>query len=144
MQLCYFSYYLIPIILAAEFFIRRRNVRTDPSTDELETLRFIIIYGLLISYFGYQSLPAIGPRFTIHDFWSISKELPGVLLTEPMRWFINLAENIRVGMTNMQAAQAVTRDVFPSGHAELVILEMVLAFRFKARSRWLVLFLGIG
>lgn len=145
MQLCYFSYYLIPVILATEFFIRRRHDHTEGRyTDSLEILRFTLIYGLLTSYVVYISLPGIGPRFTLHDFWSISKELPGLLLTEPIRWFINLAENIRVGMTSAEAAQAVTRDVFPSGHAQLVVLEMVLAFRFKAKSRWLVLFLGTG
>ena len=145
MQLCYFSYYIIPIILATEFFIRRRQIKSnDYYRDELETLRFILVYGLLTSYVVYISLPGIGPRFTLHDFWSITKELPGVLLTEPIRWFINVAENIRVGMTSAQAAQAVTRDVFPSGHAQLVVLEMILAFRFKARARWLILFLGLG
>jgi membrane-associated phospholipid phosphatase len=145
MQLCYFSYYIIPVILATEFFIRRRQVKAgDYYRDELETLRFILIYGLLTSYAVYIMLPGIGPRFTLHDFWSISKELPGVLLTEPIRWFINLAENIRVGMTSIQAAQAVTRDVFPSGHTEITLLGIILAFRLKARSRWLVLFLGTG
>lgn len=145
MQLCYFSYYIIPVILATEFFIRRRHDHTESRyTDPLEILRFTLIYGLLTSYVVYISLPGIGPRFTLHDFWSISKELPGVLFTEPIRWFINLAENIRIGMTSIQAAQAVTRDVFPSGHAELVVIEMILAFRFKAKARWLILFLGFG
>ncbi len=145
MQLFYFSYYLIPVILAVEFFIRRRHVRAENHyRDELETLRFVLIYGLVVSYLGYLTLPGIGPRFTIHDFWSISKELPGVFLTEPIRWFINLAENIREGMTSAQAAQAVTRDVFPSGHTILALLEMILAFRFKARSKWVVLLLGTG
>lgn len=145
MQLCYFSYYFLPVILAVEFFIRRRHDHAeDHYTDELEQLRFIVIYGLLVSYVGYFSMPGIGPRFTLHDFWAISKELPGVFLTEPIRWFINLAENIRTGMTNAQAAEAVTRDVFPSGHTELALLSIILAFRFKARSRWLIFTLGTG
>ncbi|MDP4235671.1 MAG: phosphatase PAP2 family protein [Bacteroidota bacterium] len=145
MQICYFSYYFLPIILAVELFIRRRHDHTeDRYTDELEQLRFIMIYGLLTSYLGYFSMPGIGPRFTIHDFWGITKELPGIYFTEPIRWFINLAENIRVGMTNAQAAHVVTRDVFPSGHTELALLSMILAFRFNARARWVILFLGTG
>jgi membrane-associated phospholipid phosphatase len=145
MQLCYFSYYFLPIILAIEFFIRRRHEHVEEGKiDELEMLRFIIVYGLLVSYLGYFSLPGIGPRFTVFDFWSISKDLPGVLLTEPMRWFINLAENIRTGMTSAQAASVVTRDVFPSGHTELALLSIILGFRYKARSRWVILFLGVG
>lgn len=145
MQLCYFSYYFLPIMLAVEFFIRRRHDHTeDRFVDNLEILRFTMIYGLVVSYIGYFSLPGIGPRFTIHDFWSISKELPGVLLTEPMRWFINFAENIRPGMTSTEAALVVTRDVFPSGHTELALLSVILGFRYKARSRWVILFLATG
>lgn len=145
LQLCYFSYYFLPIMLAVEFFIRRRHDHTeDRYVDNLEILRFTMIYGLVVSYIGYFSLPGIGPRFTIHDFWSISTELPGVLLTEPIRWFINYAENIRTGMTSAMAATVVTRDVFPSGHTELALLSIILGFRYKAKSRWVILFLGAG
>jgi membrane-associated phospholipid phosphatase len=143
-QLCYFSYYFLPVILAIEFFRRRRRDKQANVTDELETLRFVIIYGLLLSYLGYFALPGIGPRFTLFDFWSISKDLPGIFLTEPIRWFINLAENIRPWMTSMQAAQVVTRDVFPSGHTEITLLSIMLGFRFKAKSRWVVLLIGSG
>jgi len=104
----------------------------------------VIIYGLLLSYIGYFALPGIGPRFTLFDFWSISKELPGVFFTEPIRWFINLAENIRTGMTSLQAAQVVTRDVFPSGHTEITLLAIMLSFKYKAKARWVVLFIGSG
>jgi membrane-associated phospholipid phosphatase len=145
LQLCYFMYYLLPVILAIEFYIRRRRDNRDVhKIDEIETLRFVVIYGLLTSYIGYIVLPSIGPRFTLHDFWSISTELPGVFLTEPLRWFINLGENIRVGMTSLQAAQAVTRDAFPSGHSETTLLTMILAFRYRAKSRWVILFIGSG
>jgi hypothetical protein len=145
MQLCYFSYYFLPVVLAIEFFRRRRRDNIDGNkVDELETLRFVIIYGLLLSYLGYFALPGIGPRFTLFDFWSISKDLPGVLLTEPIRWFINLAENIRTGMTSIQAAQVVTRDVFPSGHTEITLLSIMLGFKYKAKARWAVLFIGSG
>jgi membrane-associated phospholipid phosphatase len=145
LQLCYFMYYLLPMILAVEFYIRRRKDNRDIHTiDELETLRFVVIYGLLTSYIGYLLLPAIGPRFTLHEFWSISTELPGILFTEPLRWLINLGENITVGMTNLQAAQAVTRDAFPSGHTEITLLTIILGFRYRARARWFILFIGSG
>jgi membrane-associated phospholipid phosphatase len=145
LQLCYFMYYLMPVILAIEFYRRRRRDNRDiHRIDEIETLRFVVIYGLLTSYIGYLILPAIGPRFTLHAFWSISTELPGVFLTEPLRWFINLGENIRTGMTNLQAAQAVTRDAFPSGHTEITLVSIILAFRYHAKMRWVILFIGSG
>ncbi len=145
LQLCYFSYYFLPIILAVEFYIRRKNEHAENYyRDELEMLRFIIVYGLLVSYIGYFSLPGIGPRFTLFDFWSISKDLPGVFLTEPIRWFINLAENIHPYMTSAEAARVVTRDVFPSGHTEIALLSIILGFRYHARWRWVILILGSG
>ena len=113
-------------------------------TDELETLRFMIVYGLLLSYLGYFTLPGIGPRFTLFDFWSITKDLPGLFFTEPIRWFINHAENITPTMTSVEAAKAVTRDVFPSGHTEITLISILIGFRFKAKSRWWILVIGSG
>ncbi|MEP7234326.1 MAG: phosphatase PAP2 family protein, partial [Ignavibacteriota bacterium] len=145
LQICYFMYYVLPVILAVEFYRRRRKDNRDGNRiDEVETLRFVVIYGLITSYIGYLILPAIGPRFTVHDFWAISKELPGLLLTEPLRLFTNFAENIKEGMTNAQAAAVVTRDAFPSGHTETTLLSIILAFRYRARSRWFILFIGCG
>ncbi|MEI8134857.1 MAG: phosphatase PAP2 family protein [bacterium] len=145
LQICYVMYYLLPVILAVEFFMRRkREHRIDHNTDELEVLRFTIVYGLLLSYLGYFALPGIGPRFTLHTFWNISSELPGILLTEPLRWLINLGENIQAGMSNFEAARVVTRDVFPSGHTEITLLSIFLGFKFRARTRWVVLFIGSG
>lgn len=145
MQLCYFSYYFLPMIVAIELFIYRHNKpNEDHSNDELEQFRFIIIYGALASYVCYLLMPGIGPRFTLHEFTNIQKELPGVWCTDFIRGLINAGENITSAMTSAQAATVVTRDVFPSGHTEMTLLTILMAFKYKVKSRWFVLFIGSG
>jgi membrane-associated phospholipid phosphatase len=144
LQICYFSYYIMFIVLAVELFLRRKhNVdHTHGEEDELETYRFAIIYGFLLSYIGYLGLPGVGPRFTLHEFALLEQELPGVWLTYGMRFLINAGENITAGMTSAEAIRVVTRDVFPSGHTEMTLLTMLIAFRFKARTRWIIFAFG--
>jgi membrane-associated phospholipid phosphatase len=145
LQICYFSYYFLPVIVAVELFERRhKHIAGDHSSDDLEMLRFVIVYGFLLSYIGYLVMPGVGPRFTLHDFQQLSVELPGVWLTDGIRWLINRGENLTSTMTNIEAMKVVTRDVFPSGHTEMTLLSILLAFRFKVKWRWLVLALGSG
>ena len=146
LQICYFSYYLMFIALATELLIRRRqNVEHyHGQENELETYRFAIVYGFLLSYIGYLSLPGVGPRFTLHEFSLLPVELPGIWLTDGIRNAINAGENIHATMTSAEALRVVTRDAFPSGHTELTLLTMLLAFRFRTRTRWVILFVGAG
>ncbi|HET9136246.1 MAG TPA: hypothetical protein VFO76_06380, partial [Candidatus Kapabacteria bacterium] len=98
--ICYFSYYFLPVAIAIELFMRRHNTPDeDHSNDDLEQFRFIIIYSLLGSYICYLLMPGVGPRFTLHEFSNYSNELPGVWLTDGIRWLINLGENITGTMT---------------------------------------------
>jgi membrane-associated phospholipid phosphatase len=147
LQICYSLFYLLPVILGIELY--RRRIRRDPehyfhdeALDELEQLRFVSIYGFCLSYVGYIMLPAVGPRFFLHDFWSITTELPGLLFTEPARILTNSGENIQPWMTHAQAYAAVTRDAFPSGHTMMTLTTMILAFKFNAKSRYALLVMG--
>lgn len=146
LQICYFSYYLMFIALAVELFVRRKQhaEHYHGEEDELETYRFVIVYGFLLSYAGYLGLPGVGPRFTLHEFSLLESELPGIWLTDGMRFLINAGENIRAGMTSAEAVRVVTRDVFPSGHTQMTLLTMLTAFRFKARTRWFIFAFGSG
>lgn len=146
LQICYFSYYLMFIALAGELFIRRKQhvEHYQGEENELETYRFAIVYGFLLSYAGYICLPGIGPRFTLHEFSLLETELPGLWLTDGMRYLINAGENIRAGMTSAEATQVVTRDAFPSGHTDMTLITMLLAFRFKAKTRWIIFVFGTG
>ena len=133
LQLAYFSYYFLFIILGVELYRRF-------AIEEFDKAAFLVVYGFYLSYLGYFSLPAVGPRFTLHDFGAIDTQLPGIFLTNVMREIINLGESLPPHLPH--PADFVQRDVFPSGHTELTIIAVVLGFRYKLKSRWLLAVLG--
>jgi membrane-associated phospholipid phosphatase len=132
-QIAYFSYYILFIVLGVELY------RKHPIKD-FDHGAFLIVYGFYLSYLGYFLLPAIGPRFTLHDFYATNRELPGIFFTSWMRDFINAGESISYNMTN--AAELVQRDVFPSGHTQLTLIVVYLAHRYNLKSRWIMTILA--
>lgn len=129
LQTAYFSYYIIFIIVGVQIY-RRYPIK------EFDHAAFLIVYGFYLSYLGYFLMPAIGPRFTLHEFYSLTAELPGLLNTDWMRAIINAGESIPAGITNPQ--DVVQRDVFPSGHTQMTLLCVLLAFRYRLSARWIV------
>ena len=127
LQIVYSSFYLLPIILALVLLKHRRYVALDFAV-------FSIIYGFYLSYLGYFVLPGIGPRFTLHNFATLSQQLPGLFLTKYLRDFIDYGESIPHGTAN--PAALVQRDVFPSGHTMITLIVMFLSVRLKSRSRY--------
>jgi len=134
LQIAYFSYYFLFIILGIEIY-RRYPI------EEFDKSAFIVVYGFYLSYMGYFILPAVGPRFTLHNFYLINDELPGVFFTRWIRDFINAGESISFNMPN--AIEIVQRDVFPSGHTQLTIVVMYLARKYKLKTRLLLTILGV-
>lgn len=144
-MLCYFMYYILFVILTWELFLRRKNHTEGGIHDtELETYRFAVVYGFLFSYIGYMLLPGVGPRFTLHEFSLLPTEMPGLWLTDFFRYLIDSGENIHASMTSSEAMKYVTRDVFPSGHTMMAFITMLLALKYKTRSRWVINFFGVG
>jgi membrane-associated phospholipid phosphatase len=129
LQISYFSYYILFIMLGVELYRRY-------SIEEFDHGAFLIVYGFYLSYLGYFLLPAVGPRFTLHDFYALNKELPGLLLTTPMRNFINAGESISSALPN--AIQLVQRDVFPSGHTQLTLIVVYLSHKYQLKTRWII------
>jgi membrane-associated phospholipid phosphatase len=76
-------------------------------------------------------LPAVGPRFTLHDFTTLEQELPGLLLTPYLRWFVNIGESVPMGVSSVEAMAGAQRDVFPSGHTMMTLVLMVLSVRYR-------------
>jgi membrane-associated phospholipid phosphatase len=129
LQIAYVSYYVLMIALGVELALRRDR-------EKLAFTVFTITYGFILSYIGYCLFPAVGPRFTLHDFTLLDKELPGLLFTEPFRSFVNTGESIPQNVAHpILFAQ---RDAFPSGHTEMTLIVMYLGHHYRIRSRWIL------
>jgi membrane-associated phospholipid phosphatase len=131
LQIAYTSFFFLFLIVGAEFY-RRGN------RDLFNFFVFTCVYGFFLSYLGYFLVPAIGPRFTLHDFSALDSELPGLWLTPYLRWFVNAGESIPMGVTNALAIEGTQRDVFPSGHTMMMLVLMYFGVRYQLKTRhWL-------
>lgn len=135
LQFCYMTFFFLPIIQGVELHFRKKDV-------EFSILVRQILFGFYVSYLLYFFMPAVGPRFSIHDFFALSNELPGVFMTEHFRNFINSGGGITPAMTNPELF--VNRDCMPSGHTMMTLMNIWLAFKFKSKLRYGFLFIGSG
>ncbi len=128
-QIWYNVFQLLLVVPALALFRRNR-------TSEFRIYAMTIMLGFYVSYLLYFVMPAIGPRFEVHDFYSISTELPGLWLTEPLRAFINAGNNIPMNMVDPY--EFVNRDCMPSGHTMMSVLGILMVWRYRIKWRWLV------
>ncbi|MCX7737147.1 MAG: phosphatase PAP2 family protein [Candidatus Kapabacteria bacterium] len=139
LQISYASYFIMPIILGLELHFK--------NNDSFNKFAGYLIFSYYISYILYFIMPAIGPRFVLHDFGSINIELPGLFLTEYIRFIINSGENIPIdilkGISDLNPAFFVNRDCMPSGHTLVTTINMICAFKFKSKFRWIFLIFTI-
>lgn len=135
LQTAYMLFYFLPLIHGAELLWRRRF------HDAAELAR-LMAFGFYVSYLCYFVLPAIGPRFTLHDFRQLDQELPGLWLTPRWRAYINAGGGIPPGAPDPE--KHVHRDCMPSGHTMMTLLNLLLAFRFRSRTRWLLAVAGMS
>jgi membrane-associated phospholipid phosphatase len=133
LQIVYGTFFFLPVILGIDL-IRQKK------TGEYNQTVFFIVYGFFLSYIGYFLFPAIGPRFTLHDFEMNNIEMPGIFITNILREIVNSGESIPPG--TLFPALSVQRDAFPSGHTQMTLLVMILSIRFKSRFRWFFLLNG--
>lgn len=135
LQLAYTLFYVLFLLLGYEIY-RRKNF------DMFHYFMFACVYGFFLSYLGYLLLPAVGPRFTLHDFSLLDSDLPGLWLTPYMRWFVNWGESVAMHVPNDIAIATAQRDVFPSGHTMMTLVLMHIAANAKSRVRWFVYITG--
>lgn len=133
LQFCYMMFFIMPLAQGIELHIKGKN---------LEFSQFIarILMGFYVSYLLYLIMPAIGPRFCVHDFSQMDIELPGIWLAEHFRHFINAGGGVPFGATN--AAELVNRDCMPSGHTMMTIMNIFLGFRNRSHLRYVFLIIG--
>lgn len=125
LQIAYGLFYLMPVIYATELYLWHRY-------DELKYAIFVVFTGFYLSFLGYLIIPAIGPRFTLHDFNLIDSEMPGIFFAKIIRAIINFGESIPVGVSNPQ--DFAQRDAFPSGHTIIILLITYLSHKIKSNS----------
>ena len=133
LQVAYSSYYLFFIALFFELY-RRSDLK------DFHYGAFLVVYGFYLSYIGYLLFPAVGPRFHLHDFFATDIELPGLLLTPYLREIINAGGGVPAGTTDPLAF--VHRDAFPSGHTQLTLVAMYIAFTAHTKIRWWLFVVG--
>ena len=63
----------------------------------------------------------------------MNQDLPGLFLTEPIRNFVNSGGGIPSGAVN--PVELVHRDVFPSGHTQMSLVCVYLAYQYKISTR---------
>lgn len=134
LQISYGTFFFLPIIISVELL---RNNRTE----DFSFTAFSILLGFYLSFIGYFLVPAIGPRFHLHDFFTINQEMPGLLLTNFLRDLVNAGESLQPGMLN--PAAVVQRDVFPSGHTQMTLIIMYLSVKLKTKGRYFMIFNGV-
>lgn len=127
LQTCYILFFLIPLYLGIEFHRRK----SDAVFRKYAALFMMSLYG---SYLLYFCMPAIGPCFTLHDFSHLNTDLPGLFLTDTFRMIINNGSGAGTSTPLLTAH----RNCMPSGHTIAAVVNIVCAFRYSSRYRWLV------
>ncbi|MGA2191949.1 MAG: phosphatase PAP2 family protein [Nitrospirota bacterium] len=123
LQLCYTSYYFLPVLFCLILFLN------GGESYRLKVSIFGVVLGFFVSYVGYLVVPALGPRFYFHGMYGSG------LMRGPVAVSINNTLNILEGEN---------RDAFPSGHTELVLIVLFFAWRYKRWFFWTALPLVCG
>lgn len=117
LHLCYWFYFFSMIITGAAIQRKGDYVR-------LREYATIVLTGLFLSYLGYFAVPAVGPHHFLHP-------RPAIL----GGWILG-----RHFHAAILAAEWEMPDAFPSGHALLSMIVMVLAWRYhRPIFKWIVL-----
>lgn len=133
-QIAYSSFYFLFIVAGYELYKKG-------DFEKFSFAAFLIVYGFYLSYIGYFFLPAVGPRFTLHDFSVTNTELPGLYLTNLLRDFVNFGESIVKSHPN--PIEIVQRDVFPSGHTQMTLVLLYISTHYGMRSKLFLWVVGI-
>ena len=109
MSLAYISYYFIPVVFITLLYLKGRMVELDRSI-------FVLAFGYYVSFIGYVLFPAVGPRYAITHLYSVPLE--GSFITDFVRDVLNVLEHNK-------------RDCMPSGHTQIVLMVLYLAYRYE-------------
>lgn len=120
-MLCYYGYFLGPVILGALLLARRRTEAYG------EYVLGLALY-FCANYAFYVVVPAVGPRFFLAQMFD--QPLNGLWLTSTL--------------DGLMRTPIYNRDCFPSGHTGVTITVLVYAWRYHRRFFWIWLPVGVG
>jgi len=122
LELCYASFYWLPVILA--FFIYFRG-----KMREFETVATAVCLGFYLSYIGNMLFPVQGPHYTLQ-----------VLHTVPVegKW---IGTHVR---SYLFALEPYSWDCFPSGHMAITLIVVIYCYRYMRWLFWTMLPIAIG
>jgi len=109
LSLAYISYYFVPVVLIVVLYLKGRMKEFNRSV-------FILAFGYYVSFIGYILFPAIGPRRMMTHLQSIPLE--GSFITDFVRDILDTLEHNK-------------RDCMPSGHTQLSLMVLCLAYRYE-------------
>jgi membrane-associated phospholipid phosphatase len=116
LSFAYLSYYFLPVILVFVLYLRKR--------PGLYPTLFILTLGYYVSFIGYILFPAVGPRYAMTSLYTIPLE--GSFITDWVRDGLN-------------AIQHNIRDCMPSGHTQIALTVLYLAYRYERKVFYLFL-----
>lgn len=120
---CYWMFYVLPPVLGLLLYLK----------DDYEAFRSTMVSTVLclyVGYVGYVVLPASAPRLSIAGAYSA-----------PLHGYLGLLDETR---TAVKAIPLTAYGAFPSLHCGVMLLSMILAWRFHRWFFWIQLPLGTG
>jgi membrane-associated phospholipid phosphatase len=122
MYIFYFIYFPLPLVLVVYLMAKKKYAEAEQSIFTL----FICYYGAYICYFF---IPVTGPKYFLEQQYYIA--LDGLFLSEPIRHLIDFCEPSRL-------------DCFPSLHAAILLVTLILALRFQRKMFYYFILAGTG
>lgn len=119
--ICYYSYFVGPVVLALVLFFRGRR-------EHYEEYQLALALFFFSNFAFYAAVPAIGPRYYLAGVFDAP--LQGLLLTPYL--------------DALMRTTVFARDCFPSGHTGVTLTMLVFAWRYQRRYFWIVLPVGTG
>ena len=108
LSLAYLSYYFLPLTLVLTLYRKDR--------PDLYPTLFVLTLGYYVSFIGYILFPAVGPRYAMEQLYTVP--LKGSFISDLVRDGLNSIEHNK-------------RDCMPSGHTQVALMVLYLAYRYE-------------
>ena len=113
----YWSYFPLSLVLGGALY-------RPPDLRPFREAVTVLLVGWFISYLGYYAIPALGPHIVVDGVRAPALE--GVLFAGPAHRYLVMLEG-------------TIPDAFPSGHALIAMLVLILSWRLHRRVFWWLL-----